>query len=73
MLPRGAAGEPLKAMRKYTLVYHVYIGHGSYIIEFKRVDCTPKGLEQYKKNHNLHFIINGHPKMVCADGIPVFD
>lgn len=54
-------------MRRYTLVFHDYIGFGSYVVHFKRVYCKPQRLKYYHK-HNLHFVITGWPKVVHPDG-----
>lgn len=57
-------------MRRYTLIYHDYIGYGSYYISFRRVRCAPSQLEKYKKD-NLHFIVPGWPPITHPDGEPV--
>lgn len=57
--------------RKYTLVFHDYIGYGSYVIHFKRVHCKPERLEYYSRNPKhglLHFVINGWPKITFPNG-----
>jgi hypothetical protein len=55
--------------RRWTLVYHRYIGYGSHVIEFKRAHTTAHELqtrERYKRD--LHFVIPGWPPIGWPDG-----
>jgi hypothetical protein len=55
-------------MKKYTMVYHQYIGHGSYVVEFRRIRDKPSNLRRYSRScGDLHFIISGWPKIVHPD------
>lgn len=58
-------------MRRYTLIFHNYIGYGSYVIEFKRVRCSPKDLRRYTNGRygELHYVIEGWPSITGPDGV----
>lgn len=62
---------PMK-QRKYTLIYHYYLGHNWYNIELKRVKCSLGMLERYKTNPALHFVMKGWPATSTVDGTPYF-
>lgn len=53
--------------RRYTAVYHSYIGYGSYCVEFRRILCNPRKLQSYVKG-DLHFFIKGWPDITHPDG-----
>ena len=55
-------------MRRWTLIFHNYIGYGSYIIEFKRVRSKAENLKRYERYGALHFIIPGWPPVAYPDG-----
>jgi hypothetical protein len=57
--------------RRYTLVFHTYIGYGSYAIDHRKVTATLKDLEQHKRKGDLHFVIEGWPKITYPDGKPI--
>ena len=55
--------------RKWTLVYHRYIGYGSYVIEFRRVTATAPELEHRRYTLDcLHFIVKGWPPIGFPSG-----
>lgn len=55
--------------QRWTLIYHRYIGYGSYIIEFKRAICCARDLQSRKYTRDcLHFIIEGWPPVAFPDG-----
>lgn len=51
--------------KRYTLVFHDYIGYGSYVINIKRTYCGKETLKRYLggRNGQLHFIISGWPSI----------
>ena len=58
--------------KKYTLIFHRYIGYGGYTVDFERVRCKKLDLEQYKQD-SLHFIIPGWPPVSYTDGSSVYE
>jgi len=59
--------------RRWTLVYHHYIGYGSYVIEFKRAFASARELQTNRYIHDLHFIMEGWPLIGFPDGQAWFD
>lgn len=55
-------------MKKYTLIFHRYLGNGWYNIEFKRVRCSPTALKFHGMGTELHYIIKGWPTMTHPNG-----
>lgn len=56
--------------RRYILVFHSYIGYGSYVVSFKRTTATKAELKR-KIRGDLHFILEGWPKITYPDGSEV--
>lgn len=54
--------------RRYTLIYHTYIGYGGYNIDFRKVFTTNAELEKIKQQESdLHFIVQGWPAITYPD------
>ena len=52
-----------KSKKRFTLIFHVNIGHGGYSIEIKRVKCNEAQLEVYADTKPLLLVISGWPKI----------
>lgn len=62
-------------MRRYTLIYHRYLGVGSaYVIDFKRVTVSEKRLKALRREpeSELHFILSGWPTVAFPGGMEWF-
>jgi hypothetical protein len=68
LLPDYAPDEGVQSMRRYTLIFHHYIGYGSYVIDFKRIRCRPNALASYRLKGDLHFVVSGWPPVSHSDG-----
>jgi hypothetical protein len=58
-------------MRRFTLIFHHYIGYGSYVIDIKRIRCRPSALASYRLRDDLHFVISGWPPVSYPNGSPI--
>jgi hypothetical protein len=67
--PLTAERAPRTAKRRYTLVFHFYLGYGSYYIEYRKLSATSQELKRYKRTHSdLHFVISGWPRITHPNG-----
>ncbi len=64
---------PTRTARRYTLVFHSYIGYGGYVVDFKRVKANDAQLERMKNLIDLHFVIDGWPRITFSDDVTWFD
>lgn len=53
--------------RRYTLVFHYYIGYGGYVVDFSRVSATRTDIKRISGKSSLHFIIEGWPPINYPD------
>lgn len=62
-------------MHKYTIVVHTYIGHGSYVIGFRRIRCKPEDLPKRMTDVTRgepHFSIPGWPEVNFPNGVSYY-
>lgn len=54
--------------RKYTIIFHTYVGYGSYCIHVERFKLNTKELRELRlEEPDVHFILKGWPAIIYPD------